>query len=121
MIYLFTIIIGIILYLAFYYLGIFICKKNNFLSRQANKNIAIIFSVILIPLVMTTDNEVLAYGIGYSLSPVIAALICHFLATQIFNKKKSKKKEVFFNKVYYQGFLGLLILSYLGLLLPANS
>ena len=120
MIYLFAIIFGVILYLGFYYLGKFLCKKNNFLNKQANKNIAIIFSIILIPLVMTTDNEVLAYGIGYSLSPIIAVLICHFLASEVFNQKKSKKKEVFFNKEYYQGFLGILVLSYLALLLPAN-
>ena len=120
MIYLFAIIFAILLYLAFYYLGIFICKKNQFFNQQANKNIVIIFSLILIPLVMTTDNEVLAYGIGYSLSPIIATLICHFLATQVFNQKKTKKKDTFFNKIYYQGFLGILSLSYLALLLPAN-
>ena len=66
MIYLFAVIFALLLYLAFYYLGIFLCKKNNFFNQQANKNIAIILSVILIPLVMTADNEVLAYGIGYS-------------------------------------------------------
>ena len=119
MIIFFAIIFGIILYLAFYYFGIFLCKKNSFFNKQANKNIAIIFSIILIPLVMTVDNEVLAYGIGYSLSPIIAAIVCHFLVSQVFNKKK-KKKENFFNKFYYQGFLGILILSYLALLLPAN-
>tara|TARA_X000000950_G_C13324018_1_gene421815 strand:- start:87 stop:449 length:363 start_codon:yes stop_codon:yes gene_type:complete len=120
MIYLFVIILGIILYLAFYYLGIFLCKKNDFLNKQASKNITIIFSVILIPLVMTTDNEVLAYGIGYGLSPILGTLICHFLASKVFNQKKSKNNKIFFNKVFYQGFLGILIFSYLGLLMPAN-
>ena len=120
MIYLFGFILGILLYLGFYYLGKFLCKKSSFFNQQANKNIAIIFSLILIPLVMTTDNEVLAYGIGYSLSPMIATLICHFLVNQAFNRKKSKKKDIFFNKIYYQGFLGILIFSYLALFLPSN-
>ena len=120
MIYLFGVIFALLLYLAFYYLGIFLCKKNNFFNQQANKNIVIIFSIILIPLVMTVDNEVLAYGIGYSFSPIIATLVCHFLVTQVFNQKKMRKKDIFFNKIYYQGFLGILILSYLALFLPAN-
>ena len=120
MIYLLAIIIALIFYLIFYYLGKFLCKKNYSLNKQANKNLAIILSIILIPLVMTVDNEVLAYGIGYSFSPILATVICHFLATTVFNQKKTKKKEVFFNKEYYQGFLGILILSYLALFIPMN-
>tara|TARA_B100001057_G_C22250753_1_gene719369 strand:- start:179 stop:541 length:363 start_codon:yes stop_codon:yes gene_type:complete len=120
MIYLIGILFGILLYLVFYYLGRFLCNKINSINKQANKNIAIILSVILIPLVMTTDQEVLAYGIGYGISPFLATVISHFLSSKFFNQKKTRKKESFFNKVYYQGFIGVLILSYLGLLLPAN-
>jgi hypothetical protein len=68
---------------------------------------------------MTVDKEVLAYGIGYGLSPIIATIILHFIATKFFSKN-IRKKDAFFNQDYYFGFLGIIILSYLGLLLPAN-
>ena len=113
------VVFALILYLGFYFLGKILCKKIDFLKKISTKNSVIILSIILIPLVMTTDNEVLAYGIGYSFSPLLATIICHFLFTKIFSKK-ARKKEAFFNKEYYFGFVGIIILSYLGLLLPVN-
>ena len=119
MIFIFGIILAILLYGGFYFLGKILCKKNEFLKTNANRNNAIISSIILIPLVMTTDNEVLAYGIGYGLSPFLGTLIIHSIVINFFYKK-NKKKEAFFNKDYYFGFLGIILLSYLALLLPAN-
>tara|TARA_B100001093_G_C26543173_1_gene891213 strand:+ start:444 stop:800 length:357 start_codon:yes stop_codon:yes gene_type:complete len=116
---LFVIFFGILIYVAFYFLGRTLCKKNNFLKKNANKSNAIILSVALIPIVMTVDREVLAYGFGYSLSPVIGAIITHFLVSSLFNKKK-KKKTLFFNEEYYFGFAGIMLLSYVALLLPST-
>tara|TARA_B100000767_G_C19335586_1_gene357520 strand:+ start:69 stop:425 length:357 start_codon:yes stop_codon:yes gene_type:complete len=110
---------AILIYGAFYFLGRAICKKNNFLKKNANKSNSIILSVALIPIVMTVDREVLAYGFGYSLSPVIGAIITHFLVISLFKKKK-KKKMSFFNEEYYFGFAGIMLLSYIALLFPST-
>tara|TARA_B110000211_G_C13543372_1_gene320390 strand:+ start:44 stop:424 length:381 start_codon:yes stop_codon:yes gene_type:complete len=116
---LFFIFFAILLYGVFYYIGKALCKKVTLFKVNANKNNAIISSIILIPAVMSLDNEVLAYGIGYGFSPVIGTILIHFLVTKFLTKNK-RKKEAFFSKDYYFGFLGIVILSYLGLLLPAN-
>ena len=83
------ILIAVIIYIGFYFLGTLICKKVKFLKENANNTSVIILSLILIPLVMIKDNEVLAYGIGFSLSPVIATIISHFLF-RTFGKKNRK-------------------------------
>ena len=112
------IVFAILLYISFYFLGKILCKKIKFLSKNSNKTSVIILSIILIPLGMAVDNEVLAYGIGFALAPFLGTTIIHFLVRAI--SKKTLKKQPFYNKEYYYGFVGTLILSYISLLLPTN-
>ena len=106
------------LYLGFYYLGKIACKKIDYLKKNINKNVIIILSIILIPLGMAADKEVLAYGIGFALSPLLGTLVAHLLAIKLFAKKA--KKQSFFNNDFYYGFFGILAVSYFSLLFPVN-
>ena len=109
------------LYLGFYYLGKIACKKIDFLKKNINKNVIIILSIILIPLGMAADKEVLAYGIGFALSPLLGTLVAHLIAIKLFAKKAKKgKKQSFFNNDFYYGFFGILAVSYFSLLFPVN-
>ena len=112
------IIFVIALYFGFYYLGKIVCKKNNYLKKNINKNAVIILSILLIPLGMAADKEVLSYGIGVAIAPFLGTLVSHFLANNVFSS--TNKKTLFFNTNFYYGFFGILIITYISLLFPAN-
>ena len=112
------IILFLALHFGFYYLGKIVCKKNNYLKKNINKNIIIILSILLIPLSMAADKEVLAYGVGVAIAPFLGTLVTHFLANKLFSKKI--KKTLFFNIDFYYGFFGILIVTYISLLFPAT-
>ena len=63
-------------------------------------------------------KEVLAYGIGFALSPLLGTLVAHLIAIKLFAKKA--KKQSFFNNDFYYGFFGILAVSYFSLLFPVN-
>ena len=113
-----TIIFAIALYFGFYYLGKILCKKNNFLKKNINKNAIIILSILLIPLGMAADKEVLSYGIGVAIAPFLGTLVSHFLANKVFSNKN--KRKLFFNTDFYYGFFGILIVTYISLLFPTT-
>ena len=112
------IIFVLAVYSGFYYLGKILCKKNNYLKKIINKNIIIILSILLIPLSMAADKEVLSYGIGVAIAPFLGTLVSHFLSNKLFSKKI--KKTLFFNIDFYYGFFGILIVTYISLLFPAT-
>ena len=104
------------LWLGVYSLGNYICKKNQYLRKNINKQSIIIISLVLLPIVMAITKEGFFYGLGWALvGPFLANTLIHWLFPIIIKRRKIKTKN-FFNENFYYGYLGFIGLAFISLL-----
>ena len=117
----FIITFGIIFWVMPYFIGLYICKKLEFLKKHINKFSIIVSSLILVPLIMVYRNPSLFYAIGWSIvGPFLITIIVHSIyrawKSQYSSKKRDKsigKTKSILNDDFYYGYSGTLLTAYL--------
>ena len=112
---------GIFFWIIPYFIGLYICKKVEFLKIHINKFSIIVASLILVPLIMVYKNPSLSYAIGWSIvGPFLITIIIHSLYLtwkkqySLTKKVKNKgKTKSIMNDDFFYGYSGTLLIAYL--------
>lgn len=89
----FAFLIVFIFFGIFGFIGLTVCKKNNYLKKNINKKNMIVISILYMAFIGFTVNKGLAYGFGNFLIPYFASLLVNLL--------RNKFKRVFDKEFYF--------------------